>query len=154
MTRKPIFKDERIEFAKQKIYSEMLIIIYYIAVISFCVKVLFFNMSLAACTTEYVILIFTPIYQTIRARALQVVLMPEGKSYTGWRLLLPLLIAVSLFCFVAYRNGGFSDGSFNGPIASIIAFIIAFVVIRVLFVHLESKRRRKLESDYTDDTEK
>lgn len=61
-------KDERVEQAKSKIYSELMLIIFYIVVASFCVKALYFHMDLKQCATEYIILILTPIYQAIRSR--------------------------------------------------------------------------------------
>ena len=53
-------KDERVEQAKSKIYSELMLIIFYIVVASFCVKALYFHMDLKQCATEYIILILTP----------------------------------------------------------------------------------------------
>ena len=42
-------KDERVEQAKSKIYSELMLIIFYIVVASFCVKALYFHMDLKQC---------------------------------------------------------------------------------------------------------
>ena len=56
-----MIKDERIEQARNKIWAEMMQILYFIAVLSFVVKILFLHQSLQDCTLEYVILILTPI---------------------------------------------------------------------------------------------
>ena len=74
-----MIKDERIEQARNKIWAEMMQILYFIAVLSFVVKILFLHQSLQDCTLEYVILILTPIYQMIRARQMGVVLNVVAK---------------------------------------------------------------------------
>ena len=63
-----MIKDERIEQARNQIWAEMMQILYFIAILSFVVKILFLHQSLQDCTLEYVVLILTPIYQMIRAR--------------------------------------------------------------------------------------
>ena len=56
-----MIKDERIEQARNKIWAEMMQILYFIAIFSFVVKILFLHQSLQDCTLEYVVLILTPI---------------------------------------------------------------------------------------------
>ena len=74
-----MIKDERIEQARNQIWAEMMQILYFIAVLSFVVKILFLQQSLQDCTLEYVVLILTPIYQMIRARQMGVVLNVVAK---------------------------------------------------------------------------
>ena len=47
-----MIKDERIEQARNKIWAEMMQILYFIAVLSFVVKILFLQQSLQDCTLE------------------------------------------------------------------------------------------------------
>lgn len=65
-------KDERIEQAKNKIRSEMTVIIICGVAISFLVKTLVFNMNIRECITEYLILILSPLYQFIRMHMMRV----------------------------------------------------------------------------------
>ena len=74
-----MIKDERIEQARNQIWAEMMQILYFIAILSFVVKILFLHQSLQDCTLEYVVLILTPIYQMIRARQMGVVLNVVAK---------------------------------------------------------------------------
>ncbi|MBR6652688.1 MAG: hypothetical protein IKL30_05935, partial [Anaerotignum sp.] len=66
--------DERVLQARQQIGSEMMQLMYYFIVISFCIKSLYFGMGLQECMTEFIVLIFAPIYQAYRSRKLGVVL--------------------------------------------------------------------------------
>ena len=115
-------KDERVEQAKSKIYSELMLIIFYIVVASFCVKALYFHMDLKQCATEYIILILTPIYQAIRSRQMGVVLSTKSSR----KALLPTA-------------------------AIIILMAVLFLVVQGIFIHLERKRAEKLEHQYDDE---
>ena len=49
--------DERVLQARRQIGSEMMQLMYYFIVISFCIKSLYFGMGLQECMTEFIILI-------------------------------------------------------------------------------------------------
>ena len=51
-------KDERVEQAKHKIYAELMLISYGIIVVSYCIKAIYFEMSMRQCATEFIILIW------------------------------------------------------------------------------------------------
>ena len=72
-----ILKDERIEQGKNKIWSELAIIMYLGVALSFSVKILVFKMDLMECITEYLILIFTPLYQFIRMHMMKISIYSE-----------------------------------------------------------------------------
>ncbi len=152
MTKKqPQFKDERVEQARMKIYSEMLILIYYAICISFCVKVLVFSMPLQACLMEYVILIGVPVYQAIRTRQLNVVLLREEHNYLGRSLVVCLVLGIAAFSYVLWKNGGFSEGLSLSPLISIAAFCVVFLLLRVGFVKLEQSRQKRLNAAFDED---
>ncbi len=142
-------KDERIEQAKHKIYSELMLIIFYIVVISFMVKSLYFHMDLKQCATEYIIMILCPLYQAFRSRQMGVVLSTKASR----KALLPTAaILIVLAVLMWLRNG---NAPSNTRITSVLiylgVFALLFLLIQGGYAHLEGKRAEKLEHLYDDE---
>lgn len=140
-------KDERVEQAKSKIYSELMLIIFYIVVASFCVKALYFHMDLKQCATEYIILILTPIYQAIRSRQTEVVL---GTGQDSRKRATPLLLLLLIPFFL--RKSEWTNGDFSALLPPVV-FVLLFLAIQYLFFHAEKKRAEKLEKRYDAEDE-
>mgnify|MGYP000524344263 FL=1 len=139
-------KDERVEQAKSKIYSELMLIIFYIVVASFCVKALYFHMDLKQCATEYIILILTPIYQAIRSRQMGVVLSTKSSR----KALLPTAAIIILMVVLLWMSnkGVPSTARTISAVLSLAVFAVLFLVVQGIFIHLERKRAEKLEHQY------
>ncbi|WP_337529664.1 DUF6773 family protein [Anaerotignum faecicola] len=142
-------KDERVEQAKSKIYSELMLIIFYIVVASFCVKALYFHMDLKQCATEYIILILTPIYQAIRSRQMGVVLSTKSSR----KALLPTAAIIILMVVLLWMSnkGVPSTARTISAVLSLAVFAVLFLVVQGIFIHLERKRAEKLEHQYDDE---
>ena len=140
-------KDERVEQAKSKIYSELMLIIFYIVVASFCVKALYFHMDLKQCATEYIILILTPIYQAIRSRQTEVVL---GTGQDSRKRATPLLLLLLIPFFL--RKSEWTNGDFSALLPPVV-FVLLFLAIQYLFSHAEKKRAENLEKRYDAEDE-
>ena len=142
-------KDERVEQAKSKIYSELMLIIFYIVVASFCVKALYFHMDLKQCATEYIILILTPIYQAIRSRQMGVVLSTKPSR----KALLPTAAIIILMVVLLWMSnkGVPSTARTISAVLSLAVFAVLFLVVQGIFIHLERKRAEKLEHQYDDE---
>ena len=140
--------DERVLQARRQIGSEMMQIVFYLIVISFCVKVVYFGMELRECITEYVIMIGVPIYQTIRSRQLGVVLGNYKKaSKISTIISVAVGLGVLLFCLCRSASGITTTEG----IISIVSFAAAFSVARFGFAHIEAARARKLEKEYDEE---
>ena len=142
-------KDERVEQAKSKIYSELMLIIFYIVVASFCVKALYFHMDLKQCATEYIILILTPIYQAIRSRQMGVVLSTKSSR----KALLPTAAIIILMVVLLWMSnkGVPSTARTISAVLSLAVFAVLFLVVQGIFIYLERKRAEKLEHQYDDE---
>ena len=142
-------KDERVEQAKSKIYSELMLIIFYIVVASFCVKALYFHMDLKQCATEYIILILNPIYQAIRSRQMGVVLSTKSSR----KALLPTAAIIILMVVLLWMSnkGVPSTARTISAVLSLAVFAVLFLVVQGIFIHLERKRAEKLEHQYDDE---
>lgn len=142
-------KDERLEQAKNKIYSEMLIIITYFIALSFLYKSLYCHMTLSQCLTEFIILLFLPLYQAVRSRQMGVVL---ESTAVGWKKHLPVILVVFFMgALIWFAN---SSSSFENRSAAtgifVLFYLVLFVALRQLFAHMERKRAAKLEHRYDD----
>ena len=139
-----MIKDERIEQARNKIWAEMMQILYFIAVLSFVVKILFLHQSLQDCTLEYVILILTPIYQMIRARQMGVVLNVVAKPNPK-RLVASLvggMVAVGI-CFAMQTEAKQPAEIFT----MLGTFVVVFLVVQFGMYRMGKRRQEKLEKE-------
>lgn len=142
-------KDERVEQAKNKIYAELMQLVYLFIALSFIVKALYFKMNLSQCMTEYVILIATPIYQMVRSRQLGVVLATNLRNQMNPKKnILSAIVGVALFFFFWVSSGKQVSAEF--AIGYIVTFFVVFFLVRVVFVRLEKRRIEKLAKEYED----
>ena len=140
-----MIKDERIEQARNKIWAEMMQILYFIAIFSFVVKILFLHQSLQDCTLEYVVLILTPIYQMIRARQMGVVLNVVAKPNPK-RLVASLvggMVAVGI-CFAMQTEAKQPAEIFT----MLGTFVVVFLVVQFGMYRMGKRRQEKLEKVY------
>ncbi len=143
-------KDERVEQAKNKIYSELMLIIFYMVVLSFLVKAVYFNMNLEQCATEYIIMILCPLYQAIRSRQLGVVLTEQKPSWK--KEVIPGIIILLVAAMIWLKNGSVALHTRNASaLISILVFIALFAVVRSLFLYSERRRKEKLEHQFDDE---
>ena len=142
------FVDERVVQARQKIGSEIMLLMYYFIVLSFCVKVLAFGMTFEDCITEFILMVGVPIYQNIRARQMKVVLgNPRKYSRKGAVCAIvggPIGMLLSM-----WRLKGSIDKA--DAVTSIVTFAVTFSLVRYGFTHIEKKRAEKLEKEYEDE---
>ena len=123
-------------------------ILYFIAVLSFVVKILFLHQSLQDCTLEYVILILTPIYQMIRARQMGVVLNVVAKPNPK-RLVASLvggMVAVGI-CFALQTEAKQPAEIFT----MLGTFVVVFLVVQFGMYRMGKRRQEKLEKEYDDE---
>lgn len=139
-----MIKDERIEQARNQIWAEMMQILYFIAILSFVVKILFLHQSLQDCTLEYVVLILTPIYQMIRARQMGVVLNVVAKPNPK-RLVASLvggMVAVGI-CFAMQTEAKQPAEIFT----MLGTFVVVFLVVQFGMYHMGKRRQEQLEKN-------
>ena len=142
------FVDERVLQARQKIASEMMLLMYYFLVIAMCVKVLVFGMTFEDCITEFIIIVSAPIYQNIRARQMKVVL-GNFRKYSRKGAVIAIVGGIVGMLLSMWRLKGSIDKA--DAVTSIVTFAVTFSLARYGFAHLEKKRAEKLEKEYEDD---
>lgn len=143
-----MLRDERIEQARNKIWAEMMQILYFIAILSFVIKILFLHQSLQDCAIEYVIMILTPIYQMVRARQLGVVLNVVAKPNPK-RLVASLvggMVAVGI-CFAMQTEAKQPAEIFT----MLGVFVVVFLVAQFGMYRMGKRRQEKLEKEYDDE---
>ena len=131
-----------------QIWAEMMQILYFIAILSFVVKILFLHQSLQDCTLEYVVLILTPIYQMIRARQMGVVLNVVAKPNPK-RLVASLvggMVAVGI-CFAMQTEAKQPAEIFT----MLGTFVVVFLVVQFGMYRMGKRRQEKLEKEYDDE---
>lgn len=142
------FVDERVLQARQKIGSEMMMLMYYFIVIAFCVKVMGFGMGLEDCMTEFIIMVAVPVYQNIRARQMKVVLSDFRKRSKA-STISAIFVGVVVMLISLWRlEGSIAPAEAMSSIAS---FAVTFALARYGFAYLEKRRARKLDAEYDED---
>ncbi len=141
------YQDERITQAKQKIGSEMMQLTFYVIVISFLVKTLYFHYELKQCIVEFLIMVLLPIYQSIRCHQLGVVLsaFPKPTLKNTLPSILTGVFVLAIYAFAIAQKPDKASG-----ITAIIAFCLAFFTARFGLYHLEKRRKEKLENKYDE----
>lgn len=145
-------KDERIEQAKNKVRSELAVITYLAIALSFLVKTLAFNMSLAECLTEYLILIFFPLYQFIRMHTMKISLYssPGSKQYRHnlWLVAAILLFTAALSVF-SMLNRPTGVNSYQ-PAFFMVLFMVLFFVVYLIVNRYNGHKAHKYEAEFDD----
>jgi len=146
-------KDERIEQAVNKIRSEMAIIILYGVALSFLLKTLVFNMDLQECITEYIILIFSPLYQLIRMHMLKIsIYSKRGNSRSIKNLLIAIaILVVASAVFVLNPKTEQTVYDWLGPLAGVSIFLVLFAAIFFIANRYNQQRGRRYENEFDDD---
>jgi large-conductance mechanosensitive channel len=146
-------KDERIEQAKNKIRSEMSIIILYGVAVSFLVKTLVFNLGLQECATEYLILIFSPLYQFIRMNMMKIsIYSVRGDKQSLKNLvitILVLLVASAGFIFKSMKNSAVYD--WQNAVFPLVTFLLLFVIVFFIANKYNQFRGHKYEKEFDDE---
>ena len=142
------FQDERTVQVRNQIHAELMWMILCIVVLSFCIKTLYFHMNLTQCLTEYIIMIFAPLYRAVRLRQTEVVL---GTGQDSRKRATPLLLLLLLLPFFL-RRSEIAHGNFSSLLPPAV-FVILFLAIWYLFSHAEEKRAEKLEKRYDTEDE-
>lgn len=145
-------QDERTLQAKNQIHAELMRIMLYVLILSFCIKSLYFHMDLKQCMTEYILMIFAPLYQMIRTRQLDVVL---GTGKDSRKRAIPTILTVLLIGTLIYLGCGQASTEAKGVSAllSMAVFALLFFAAQHLFSRMEEKRARKLEDAFDEDDE-
>ena len=143
------FVDERVVQAKQKIGSELMLLMYYFILLAFCVKVLVFGMTFEDCITEFIILVAAPVYQNIRARQMKVVLNDFSRKASKVSTVSSILVAVGIMAFFMWRTEGRIDP--EEIISYAASFAAMFILVRYGFTYMEKRRAKKLEEEYDED---
>ena len=141
--------DERLRQGYNKIRSEMAMIIYYAAVISFIVKTTTLGMTIKDTVFEFAVILFFPIYQLIRTRQLGLEIPFDKKRNTKSRIIIIAVICAVVGAIVFFMNKDSID--IKEAVVFIIAYVAAFCTIRIGLIKIEKKRTEKLEKEYDDD---
>lgn len=142
-------KDERIEQAKNKIRSEMALIILWCVAISFFIKIIVFKMSIQECITEYLILILSPLYQSIRMHMMKVSLYDKhGKKQSVKKLIMTIMFLVLASVVFLVNPAKYHSNN-------LIIFLFTFFILLLAFLFIFNKFNQKLsniyEKDFDDD---
>lgn len=143
--------DERIEQAKNKIRSEIAMIVFIGVVFSFLVKTLILNMSLEECITEYVIMIFFPLYQFIRMHILKVSVYSKSKQpirNLGITILV-LVVISAVVIFNSIQESSVYD--WQNSVVGISSFLALFIVIFSAANKYNRYKGHKYEQEFDDD---
>lgn len=148
--------DERIEQAKHQIRSEIALIILFGATISFLIKALAFHMGLKEYLTEYLILIFFPLYQFVRMQTLKISVPTVNTPKQAVKALLTAL-AIPLVASVIYIGGTQNNSAttnLGGSITYLFLFFLFFIVIFLTANWYSHKKAYQYEMEFDDDSTK
>lgn len=138
--------DERIKGEYRKIYSELFSIIMVMAVVSFLIKILYFEYGLENCIFEYIIMVGSPVYLAIRCSMLNVVSINPKKMSVKYNVMICVVFAV-IMIIAAYLKGVSDYGEI---FTAVVSFIAVYLAVRYLFVYIYKKRQEKIDSKYED----
>jgi len=131
----------------------MAIIIFVGVIVSFLVKTWVFNMDLQESITEYVIMIFFPLYQFIRMPMMKISIYSErGNKQSVKNLIITiavLVVASAVFIFHSMTESAVYVG--QNSVASILTFLVLFVAIFFITNTYNHYRGIKYEKEYDDD---
>jgi hypothetical protein len=135
-------KDERIEQAKNKIRSEMAFIVFIGIIVSFLVKTLVFKMEFQEYITEYVIIIFFPLYQFIRMHMMKISIYSEHGNKQPLK---HLLVIITVIVVISATYGGQSS------LMDVIPFLVLFITIFFIANKYNQCRGHRYEKEFDDD---
>lgn len=139
--------DERIKGEYRKIYSELLSIIMVFAACSLLVKFNLYDMELRACLTEFIILIFAPLYMAVRQYMLGLnpqEAAPKKKRRTQF--LTAIFFAAAGFLLSAFfKEGRLGEDSFLYILSFIATFTFVYYVGWKLSAYFADRKSKKYE---------
>lgn len=146
-------KDERIEQARNKIRSELAVIVYIAIALSFLVKTLAFDMSLTECITEYLILIFFPLYQFIRMHTMKISLYNRpGSKQSRHSLLMAAAILLITFASSFYgMTKRTAVVNWPEPLLFLALFVVLFFAVYFIANRYNQHKAHKYEAEFDDD---
>ena len=146
--------DERTTQVRNKIMSEMAMLMYLFVAAAFAVKVLLMGKGIRDCVVEYVILILAPLYQYVRARQLKFSLYrPGSQQHRVRRNLVSVAVGALVFILVFWRTSKTGTLDAKEAVSGVLTFVVVFLLTRVVIVRIEKKRADRLEQEYEDDGE-
>ena len=145
--------DERTTQVRNKIMSEMAMLMYLFVAAAFAVKVLLMGKGIRDCVVEYVILILAPLYQYVRARQLKFSLYRPGQQHRVRRNLVSVAVGALVFILVFWRTSKTGTLDAKEAVSGVLTFVVVFLLTRVVIVRIEKKRADRLEQEYGDDGE-
>ena len=148
--------DERTTQVRNKIMSEMAMLMYLFVAAAFAVKVLLLGKGIRDCVVEYVILILAPLYQYVRARQLKFSLYRPGygsQKHRVRRNLVSVTVGALVFILVFWRTSKTGTLDVKEVVPGVLTFVVVFLLTRVVIVRIEKKRADRLEQEYEDDGE-
>lgn len=139
--------DERVKGEYRRIYTELLMIIMIFSAVSLVVKFNFFDMGLKESLTEFVILIFSPLY--LSARQYMMGLNPE-ETVSKKRQRISFLFAVcfataGFFVSVFIKRGRVSGDSVTQILIFIAMFTFVYYIGRKLSGYFANKKNKEYE---------
>lgn len=144
-----MMKDERIEQAKNKIRSEMAVIMIWGVAISFLVKTLVFKMSIQQCITEYLILILSPLYQSIRMHMMKVSPYDkQGNKQSVKKVIMTIIFLVVASVVFIVNSAKYNS---NGSIIFLFPFLLLFLALLFIFNKFNQQLSKKYEEDFDDE---
>ncbi|AHF06315.1 DUF6773 family protein [Desulfitobacterium metallireducens] len=145
--------DERVEQAKNKIWSELAIIIFCGVALSFLVKTLVFNMNLTECITEYLILIFSPLYQFIRMHMMKISIYSTHVNRQSLKNLIIaiviVLVASAVSIFKKMKESAVYD--WQRPAVFLFIFLVSFISLSFITNKYNRNRGHEYEKEFDDD---
>ena len=147
-----MIKDERTTQAMNQIYSELFRIVLCILAVSVMIKVLFLGEGLKDCQTEFIIMVFSPLYQLFRSKRLKVSFYPAKES-TG-HMVKTAFVSLAIGAGLLFVGNWVRSGSLelsSGLIGFIITYALVFLAVHLGVRRYERKRAEKLEEEYDEE---
>lgn len=143
--------DERIKNGYHKIYSEALTCVVFFAAISLVIKTTVLQQGIRGSWTEYCILIFVPLYTTIRQYRLGLVADYDAakmRKIFAVRIFSAAAACTAVWIAVMYFRTGRVD--WMNLCMNLVPFLIFFVLTAVVAQRIREHRRKKLDEKYGD----
>lgn len=139
--------DERIKGEYRKIYAELLSIIMVFVALSLLVKFFFFDMGIAECRTEFIILIGSPLYMAARQYMLGI--DPAAgmqKAKRKKKALVSLACALACFLAAAYvKHGRMESWAWEYILSFAAAYVFIYFISEKAAKYFSDKKSRKYE---------
>lgn len=146
-------KDERIKQVEYKIRSEIAIIIFIGAILSYLVKTLIFNMSLEEYITENVIILFFPLYQFVRMHMMKISIYSDlGNKHLAKKMMIITCIIVMIFSglYIYYKMKASVSYEWESAVLGVFAFLVLFSVMFFIINRYNQHRGHKYDKEYDD----